>query len=428
MIDFLLYLPQILRNILSFWWLWLAIFLYKPAKYLYLWALRDIKFYDRIEWVMLEIQMPSEVEKTPKAMENVLHAIWPIFDPPANFRDYWIDGKWNAYYSLEVVGRRGEIHFYIRTPKTHKSLVEYALYAEYPNMEITETEDYVKKFGELPNEKYDIWPTDQRLLKPDVYPIRTYEYWETELTRIERKIDPMATLLEHFTGLEEGEECWIQIKISPANSEIRPYPEESKKFIDELMKRAQKKEMGVMESLQLSKAPMDMVNVLAEGKPIPDRAGGEESPSFDIGLMKLSPGESEVLRAIEENVSKYFYETNIRFMYLAKREIFSPPRGVAPLVGFFSQFSTVNLNGLAPDKTKPKVMPWFFEKRRLFTKKRKMYRYFRDRMWPWHRPPYVFSTAELATIFHFPSKEIAPSIGVPRVEIKKGGYPPKLPT
>ncbi len=49
-------------------------------------------------------------------------------------------------------------------------------------------------------------------------------------------------------------------------------------------------------------------------------------------------------------------------------------------------------------------------------------------MWPWHRGPYAFSTAELATIFHFPPKEVTPSIGVPRIEIKKGAAPPNLPS
>jgi hypothetical protein len=428
MSDFLIFLPQFIQNILSFWWLWLAIILYPAAKYLYLWTIREINFYNKINWVLLEIKPPATIEKTPKAMENVFHTIWTLYDPPATIRDYWLKGQWLLYYSLEIVGRKGEMHFYIRTPKTHKSLVEYALYAEYPDIEIKEVEDYVKKFGELPNEKYDIWGTDQRLTKPDVYPIRTYTYWETEMSRPEKITDPFSTLFEHLTGLEEDEECWIQIKISPSANELRPYSKEAQKVVNEIMKRAVAKEAGTLESLHFSKAPWDILDVLVEGSPIPERTAQPETPGFDIGLMKLSPGETEVLRAIEENIGKYFYEANIRFLYIANREIFSPPRGVAPLVGFFSQFSSLNLNGLAPDKTKTKVMPWFFEKRRLFMKKRKLYRYYASRMWPWHRAPYVFSTAELATLFHFPSKQIAPSIGIPRIEVRKGAPPPNLPS
>jgi hypothetical protein len=427
MTDFFLYFPQFFKTFLSFWWLWLAILLYVPAKSLYLWTVKELKFWNKIDWVMLEIKIPEEVKKTPRAMENVMHGIWTLFDPASSFRDYWMDGKSDLYYSFEVVGRKGEIHFYIRTPSTHKSLVEYAFYAEYPNIEIKEAKDYVEKFGDLPNEKYDIWGADIKLTRPDVYPLRTYEYWETELTRTEKKIDPMAMLLEHFTSLEADEECWVQMRICPSNEETFARAEEAKKVVDELMKRAAKRTPGVVESLYLPKAPGDMVGVLLEGKPIPERGAEEEGPTFDIGLMKLSPGESEVIKAIESDLGKYYYQTNIRFVYTANREIYSPARGIVPLLGFFSQFSTINLNGMAPDKTKTKVMPWFFEKRRLFMKKRKMYRYYAARMWPWHRKPYAFSTAELATIFHFPSKEIAPSVGVPRVEVRKGGAPPELP-
>ena len=97
-------------------------------------------------------------------------------------------------------------------------------------------------------------------------------------------------------------------------------------------------------------------------------------------------------------------------------------------MGAFDQFATVNLNAFKPDKTKTKIAPWFFEKRRLYVRKRKNFRYYVERRWPWHRKPYIFSTAELATMYHFPGKVVAPSAAAPRVEIKKAGVPPELPT
>ena len=427
MSELLLYFSYFFQSFLSYWWLWLAILLYAPAKYLFFWTIRELKFYDRVKWLMLEIKIPEEVEKTPKAMENIFHTIWTLYDPPANMKDYWVDGRWTLYYSLEIIGKKGDVRFLLRTPSTHKQLLEYALYAEYPNIEIKETEDYVKKFGDLPNENYDIWGADLALFKPDVYPLRTYEYWETELTRPEKKIDPMAMLFEFLTGLDEEQEIWIQIRAQPSSEEVRPYIKESQGVVQELMKRAEQKPKSPLEALHIPEAPTDMISVVTQGTPIPERGMEKQEAGFDIGLMKLSPGETEVVRSIEDNLAKYIYEVNIRFLYIGKRGVFAPPKGVPPTLGFFSQFSTINLNGLKPDKTKTKVMPWFFEKRRLFTKKRKLYRYYAARMWPWHRKPYVFSTAELATIFHFPSKEVTPSVGVPRVEMKKGGAPPELP-
>lgn len=428
MSDFFLYIIQFSKIFLSFWWFWLAILLYVPAKHLYLWTIRELKYWNTLDWTFLEIKLPPETTKTPKAMENAFHSMWPTYDPPASIRDYWIDGKWTANYSLEIVGRRGEVHFYVRTPTERRTLVESALYAEYPDIDITEAKDYIGKFGELPNETYDIWGSDFKLNKNDIYPLRTYEYWETEMTRPEKKVDPMATLLEFMTtGLKDGEECWIQIKASPSLDELFPYIENSKKEIDKLMKRTGPKAESALESLHLTKVPSDVVDVFGRSMPLPERSPNEISTGLDVGLMKLSPGETEVLRAIEQNLGKLVYETNVRFIYIAKKDVFSPPNALGSLIGYFMQFSTTNLNSFGVDKSKSKVMPWFFEARRLFAKKRKLFRYYVSRRWPWQRKPYLFSTAELATIWHFPGKIVAPSMGVPRVEVKRGGAPPELP-
>lgn len=428
MSDFLFYLLQFFKTLLSFWWFWLAILLYPIAKYFYIWSIRELKYWQKIDWIYLEIKLPTEVTKSPKAMEDVFNAAWPIYDPPANMRDYWIKGQWTEYHSFEIVGKKGEIRFYIKTPKKRRVVIENALYAEYPDIEIKETEDYSKKFGELPNDEYDMWGCDFKLTKPDIYPIRTYEFWETEITRPEKKLDPLSALFEFMTtGLKEGEECWIQIKTSPTLDEIFPYIKASKKEIDRLMKRAEERTPGVTEYLYLSKAPLDIVDILVEGKPPPERGIKEAPAGVDVGLMKLSPGETEILRSIEQNLGKFVYETNIRLIYVARKDVYSPPGVIGALIGYFINFSTINLNGFGVDKSKSKVAPWFFEQRRLFAKKRKLYRYFTDRRWPWHRKPYIFSTAELATIFHFPAKVVAPSVGVPRVEVKKGGAPPELP-
>ncbi|MCZ2845909.1 MAG: hypothetical protein O2U61_05360, partial [Candidatus Bathyarchaeota archaeon] len=421
MSDLVLYLSQFINIFSSLWWLWLTLLLYKPTKYLWIWASRDVMFFDRIKWVLLEIRFPAEVEKTPKAMENVFHNIWNMYDPPANIRDYWVQGKWMEYYSLEIVGSRGEIHFYIRVPEGRRNVLESSIYGQYPDANVKEVDDYVYKFGkELPNDDYDIWASDLQLTKDDVFPVRTYEYWETELTREEKKVDPLAGLFEIYSNLLEGEEVWVQMRIAPVTDDEHPYLEESKKVVNELMRRKSEKKPGILDPLAISKIPSDVWKVLIEGKPIPSHLEDDLPEGLDVGLMKLSPGEAEVLRATEENLGKYAYEGNLRFIYIGKRNVYSPGRGVAAIMGAFTQFSTVNLNGFKPDKTKTKVVPWFFEARRLYVRKRKNFRYYAKRMWPWHRKPYVFSTAEIATMYHFPSRAVAPAAAAQRTEIKKG--------
>jgi len=428
MSDLTLYLYQFLQLLLSLWWLWLAIFLYRPAKYFWLWERRE-SWESSIKFELLEIKIPEEVTKTPKAMENVLHSMWALYDPPANIRDYWIDGKHLIYFSLEIVGKKDEIHFYIRTPKTFRHVVENAIYGEYPDAEIQEVDDYVYNLGKaLPNEKYDTWGTDMGNPMPSAYPIRTHEYWETEMTKEEKKIDPLAALFECFGNLKEEEEIWVQIKTLPITDQWHKYIEDGKDIVNKIMQRPEEKKTGILDPLHLSKIPGDIWNILVRGEEIPERQIEEKEERVDFGIMRLSPGETEIIKAIEDKLSKYVYEGNVRSLYISRRDIYLPARGAGSICGAFNQFSTNNLNGFKPDETKTKVAPWFFEARRLFLKKQKIFRFYSNRMWPWHRKPYIYSISEIATIFHFPGKTVSPAAAAPRVEFKKTKAPPVLPT
>ena len=40
---------------------------------------------------------------------------------------------------------------------------------------------------------------------------------------------------------------------------------------------------------------------------------------------------------------------------------------------------------------------------------------------------FVLNTAEMASMFHFPSRAVAPAPSVPRIEMKRGEAPPGLP-
>lgn len=434
MTDFFLYPLLFLKTFfLDIWWLWLAFFLYKPAKYLYIYGIRKVKFYNPLKSVLLEIKLPEEIEKTPKAMENVLNIIWAVYYPPTNMREFWIKGTWLDRVTFEIVGKKGEIRFYVRVPynpRNFRDVVEGAIYGEYPGVELEEVGDYVHKFGKsMPNEEYTLWGCDIGLLKPDSYPIRTYNYWETELTREAKKIDPLAGMFEVLSSLKDGEEIWVQIMADAVTDAEHHYLEESKELINKLMRRPPEKKEGLLSPLRLSKIPSDVWGVIAEGNPIPPAEEEEEKDfAFDLGVMKLSPGETETLKAIQENLSKPVYDANIRLIYIAKKEIFAIERGVVGPLGGFNQFSTIDLNGFKPDITMTKVMPWFFEARRLYAKKRKMFRLYTERGDVLHRPMYIMSTAELATIFHFPGKVVAPSTVIPRVEVRKGGPPSTLPT
>ena len=159
----------------------------------------------------------------------------------------------------------------------------------------------------------------------------------------------------------------------------------------------------------------------------------EETKELIPPEMKLTPGEREVLAGVEEKLSKFGYDCNVRFLYLGKREVFFKPTTKVGF-SFFKETSTENLGGLKPNsKTMTKVKSvffWFFDKRRVYLRKRRMLRYYKKRWVPLFPRPgmtYILNTEELATLYHFPGQATAPALGLSRLETKRQGVPLDLP-
>ena len=68
------------------------------------------------------------------------------------YNKYW-KGRRNIGWSFELVGRAGETHFYLRVPTQYRNMMESAIYAAYPEAEITEAEDYLEEFPARPAER-----------------------------------------------------------------------------------------------------------------------------------------------------------------------------------------------------------------------------------------------------------------------------------
>ena len=88
-------------------------------------------------------------------------------------------GHYQRWFSFEIVSIDGYIQFIIRTEKKFRDLVESAIYAQYPEAEITEVDDYTKGFPDtFPNDTHDLWGTEWTLVEDNEYPIRTYQDFE----------------------------------------------------------------------------------------------------------------------------------------------------------------------------------------------------------------------------------------------------------
>jgi hypothetical protein len=383
--------------------------------------------------VLLEIRMPRDVLKPMRSMEQVFSALWgQAYDPPDWWEKWW-EGKQNDSLQIEMISLEGQPHLYIRCSVGRRKNIEASIYAQYPDAEIIEAEDYSKKVPQdIPNKDWEMWGSDFQFIKPDVYPIKTYSkfFEEKEALLEEKRVDPMSTLLEGLGKIGAGEQIWIQIAIEPITSvpteAAGDFQKRGREIADKLAKRPGK---GVVKSIL-----REAFDELAYSK-IPGEVKKEES--LFPPEMKLTPGEREIIEGVESKISKRCFWTYIRFIYVAKREnYFGGVKGI-PL-GYFAQFATENLNALKPwPKVMTKIKQYpilnLVRARRSYRKKRRLFFRYINRFNPLfpksdnEKGMFIMNIEELATIFHFPGRIAAPAPFVTRVESKRGEAPPGLP-
>jgi len=353
--------------------------------------------------VLLEIKMPREITKSPLAMEIVLTSLYQTGS--ASYIEAFIDGKVRPWFSLEMVSHGGDVRFYIWTQTKWKNLIEAQIYAQYPEVEIYEVEDYTKDFEYDPS-KHVIWCTHYKLTNPDVYPIKTYiDYGLDKNEKEEYKIDPITAILEYLGSIKKGDRAWFQILI-----------------------QAHRKEGA--KDLRLSKKPDWKVAAEKELQTLRDKlkTGGENAyPRIP------TKGEAEVVAAIERSISKWPFDCMIRGAYLATKENFNSVY-ISGLIGSFRQFSTNSgLNSFKLGFFTDFDYPWqdFRRIRRTkieheFLDAYRRRSFFQHPYKNWHAKPFVLNTEELATIYHFPGA-VASTPTLTRIPSKKSEAPSNLP-
>src|SRR3989344_2802811 len=115
------------------------------AIFVYFWVLYiTYRYLVSQKWSLLEIIAPREIKVSPKAMEQLLAGFHGMVKLPTLI-EVWIQGFSKHRFSLEFLGRNGEMHFLIRVQKEYTSLAKANIYAQYPGAKIIEVNDYSKK-------------------------------------------------------------------------------------------------------------------------------------------------------------------------------------------------------------------------------------------------------------------------------------------
>jgi len=359
----------------------------------------------------LRIKLPPMVLKSPEAMEAFFTQIHNVSSSDNLFQTY-IDGKHPLMFSFELVSIGGDVRFYINVPtKKTKNAVEAQLYAYYPGVEVVEEQiDYTGEVTWNP-EEWEIMSFRHVKKDDQEFPIKTYiDFGMDKIPKEEGQIfDPMATMIERIATIQPYERIWIQILCKShkeknlKSGSLRTIPSWDKKVfekIDEMMGREKGKKVGPMES--------------------------EEVP-------RLTTGERDTIAAMERNAGKYAYETAIRWMYITKPGKFDGNL-IGPMIQTFGQYNIVKRNGIGlrwrtdfdynmfkdrSGKKKLAMKKWELEQ----YKKR---RYSCDKWDTAGSAMKIFTTEELATIYHLPNNAVV-TPGLTRITAIRGDAPANLP-
>ncbi|MDP3989171.1 MAG: hypothetical protein Q8P93_02975 [bacterium] len=368
-----------------------ALFAWKLWRYYLLYT-----FVKKQEWVLLEIKLPRDIFKSPKAMEAVLGAMWYASD--GNPITRFLTNKKRPWFSLEIVSDGGIIHFYVYTQTLYRNIVESHFYAHYPQVQIVEVDDYTTRFPVFdPNSGWDFEGEMLKFIREDALPIRTYvDYALDQETKEEFKVDPLAHLLENFATASPDEQLWFQIILTSWRED--GWKEEGKKVVEKLLGR--------------------------------DKKDTEGRTSFPPLPSKV---ETETVEAIERKMDKLVFKAGIRELYIFKKDKGVDKRKTIGLYAAAKSFGSGYVNTLVKgmdlgysfawqdplgwrDRKDRRTMFWGYVLRSHFY------------------PPVIakkeltmiLSTEEVATLFHLPG-EVAQPPTLSRIESKRREAPPNLP-
>jgi hypothetical protein len=367
---------------------------------------------DKLTWTMIEIIPPKELEKGPKPMESIYYSLAGVIASYNAFDEY-IMGMDTDKFSFELAGLDGEVHFYISVQERYRNLLEATIYAQYPSAEIIEVPDYMQNFPKImPNRDWDVWGTDIMLSAADPIPIKTYDKFEEDITGT--MIDPMASFMELFATLPPGQNLALQFVIKPLSESWKVKEME---LIQKLAGRVSGSNRGIFQDF------MDVFTHIFAGLLGPVEFPKAEKKDQQPLAFRLTPGEQEQLKAIEENLSKNMFKVKMRVIYFGKKEGFDKSV-VSAFFGAIKQFNDLNLNNFRPDNNSKTAASFVASNSRVQTMKRRIFDRYRRRNTDGLNV--VFSTSELATLYHLPDMGVM-TPALPRVESKKGTAPSNLP-
>ncbi len=413
---------EIINLVVGWGWLIIVVMMLWVSWKVYM-TIKGIDYAGSIKWAFIQITIPEVAEQTPKAMENA-YDIWDGIHKSPDLVEKYFDGYVEAWYSCEIHCTKNRARYIMVVPKEHQTFFEGVIYGQYPQAEITETEDYTQRYSWKDLEKkYDLYGTDMILTDDDYLPIKTYHEYEDVLAEEDKYVDPHQGLVEAYTNVNEGEEFWVQVLVRPIDAkDIKKWENKGEEIINQAAGKDTSTGLGLTGRFVhwLTDFPLEI------GKAVSAGPSEGKSKKDLLKFPVVSAVDTTKMEGILRKVSKGGFRCMVRLVYIAPAGKLNKPN-ISRAIGAFKQFNTFNLNGFRPDpKMKSNKPNYFLKAWRRYMKKRKILLYFQWRDLGGYEDGYMLSSEELATLYHFPAKYLrAPA--VVRTKAGAGSAPENVP-
>ncbi|HBK34422.1 MAG: hypothetical protein UU08_C0003G0043 [Candidatus Uhrbacteria bacterium GW2011_GWE2_40_58] len=411
---------------LLLWFGWIPIALVLGWGLTQLWLdHRQGLYIKKLKYVLLAINVPSVTEQSPKAVENLFSGIYGA-KSSIIWKDKWIGGKLLPVFSLEIASTEGYIQFYIRTEEKFRDLIEAAIYAHYPDAEISEATDYTNILPiTFPNETHEMWGVEFILKAADYLPLRTHVDFEDRITQ-EIK-DPLAQILEQMAKMEPGEHLWSQILIKPEGND---WKDAGQKYIEKMYGIDAKKKGSMLESLfkGVMEIPSGVIEQLS-GVSLNAALFGSEEMKKDDDIwraFKITNAEKEKVEAVLRKIGKVGFSTKMRVVYVASKDRFAIWKRAPIVKGLYHQFSHLNMNGFGLYVPSIPRDDYFWQVWVRSKKQEILSVAFKDRSFGTGATPFTLNVEEIASLWHFPPITIKAPL-VQKIEAKRAEPPVGLP-
>src|SRR3989338_11559172 len=151
-----------------------------------------------LEFVLLQVAVPKENEVKIDAAEQFFSAISSIAHGGGLFSFF----KTQDHIAFELVGRPGDIRFYVSVHHHLRDLIEKQIYGMYPGAEIREVDEY-----NIFDDKGKVAFSSFILKGADYLPMKTFK---------DLPVDPLSAITSTVGKMQTGEGVAIQILVTPA--------------------------------------------------------------------------------------------------------------------------------------------------------------------------------------------------------------------